>query len=198
MRAQLDPRRAHVLRPARERPVRHHRPAHRLRDRMAARQRAPRRRRRPRRRGAVRLRDELGQRVRRPLGERSGVGAGHRAHRDLPARVRLELLRAHAGTARLDAADRRVEPGLGGRGRVPRAVRQPEPGRPVEHVPVADTRCSCRLLGRRCCSLCACLWPPTSSSGARSTDVDRLSPRRGAGGRRGRPGWLGTRSGGRD
>ena len=43
--------------------------------------------------------------------------AGDRLHPDLPARVHLDLLRAFTDDARVDAADRGVEPGLVGRSR---------------------------------------------------------------------------------
>jgi hypothetical protein len=43
--------------------------------------------------------------------------AGDRLHPDLPARAHLHLLRAFADDARVDAADRGVEPGLVGRSR---------------------------------------------------------------------------------
>ena len=66
-------------------------------------------------RGAVRLRDELAHGVRRPVGQRPGVGPGHRAPGPVPDRVRLERDGADAGPARLDAAHRRVEPGVGRR-----------------------------------------------------------------------------------
>ena len=85
---------------------------------------------------ALRLRDQLVWRLPGHGDDQRRSGAGHRVHGVPAAHVRVQRLRAHAGPARMAAADRELEPDQRGGRRVPRPVRQPQPVE--DHRRVAD------------------------------------------------------------
>ena len=143
--------RAHDRRPAHPGDRRRRGGPGRARDRLAHPQRGRRRDRGVRARAAVRLRVHLGRRLPRDGAAQPGGRAADRVHHLPAADVHLQCLRADPEHARLAPAGGGVEPDVLARGRVPLAVRQPEPGRLGARLAGPAPRARRGLLvGRRC------------------------------------------------